>query len=261
MDVDIDADEASGDNAQLLPMQVQEARHTELAAIVAQENALAPWRTIALLILVWLGYFVITFLLYHTDAVKRCSGAWVTILLLSIPYVALITWYWGRVLLRKEKVKSRMLYAYCTGDMRWTPDAVVRYPLLCFFAGVAAALTGIGGGLVKSPIMLEMGMLPAVVTATSSFMIIFTSSASSIQYIILGKVPLVGGVLVFVTGFVGAVVGQSVVNYLVAKYKQQAFLILLLAALTVVSGVCIIAVDLAKGLDSSKFNVGELCNN
>ena len=33
----------------------------------------------------------------------------------------------------------------------------VRYPCICFFAGFFAGMFGVGGGIVKGPLMLEMG--------------------------------------------------------------------------------------------------------
>ena len=65
--------------------------------------------------------------------------------------------------------------------MIWDKRAIVRYPSLCMFAGVAAGLLGIGGGMVKGPLLLEMGVLPQVASATSATMILFTASATTIQ--------------------------------------------------------------------------------
>ncbi len=38
----------------------------------------------------------------------------------------------------------------------------MKYPFICGFAGLCAGLFGIGGGIVKGPLMLEMGVLPSV---------------------------------------------------------------------------------------------------
>lgn len=42
-------------------------------------------------------------------------------------------------------------------------------------------MKGIGGGMIKGPLMLEMGMIPQVSAATAAFMILFTSSATTAQ--------------------------------------------------------------------------------
>jgi uncharacterized membrane protein YfcA len=41
-----------------------------------------------------------------------------------------------------------------------------------FGAGTAAGVLGIGSGMVNGPVLLEMGLLPEVATATSAFMIV-----------------------------------------------------------------------------------------
>jgi uncharacterized membrane protein YfcA len=63
------------------------------------------------------------------------------------------------------------------GDIVWTPETTVYYPLLCAIAGVVAGMFGVGGGIVKGPLMLHLGVLPEVAAATSATMILFTSCA------------------------------------------------------------------------------------
>jgi uncharacterized protein len=77
------------------------------------------------------------------------------------------------------------------------------------FAGVVSALLGIGGGLVKVPVMhLIMGVPLRIATATSNLMIGVTASASAIIYL------LRGGIDSFVAGptaigvFIGASIGS-----------------------------------------------------
>lgn len=41
-------------------------------------------------------------------------------------------------------------------------------------SGIVSSLVGIGGGMLLGPVMLELGILPDVTAATSSFMIVRT---------------------------------------------------------------------------------------
>ena len=63
------------------------------------------------------------------------------------------------------------------------------------FAGVVSALLGIGGGIVKVPLMhLVMGVPLRVATATSNLMIGITAAASAIIYLLRGEIdPYVAG--------------------------------------------------------------------
>src|SRR5690606_38673359 len=60
----------------------------------------------------------------------------------------------------------------------------------CFFgglSGILAGLFGIGGGFLKTPVMIKVfKMPPKVAVGTALFMIIFTSLISSITHIGLG---------------------------------------------------------------------------
>jgi uncharacterized protein len=80
-------------------------------------------------------------------------------------------------------------------------------------AGVLSALLGIGGGIIKVPLMhLGMGVPLRVATATSNLMIGITASASAIVYL------LRGGIAAYVAGptavgvFIGATVGSRLAH-------------------------------------------------
>lgn len=63
------------------------------------------------------------------------------------------------------------------GDIIWTPRTTLTYPAMCSIAGIVAGMFGVGGGIVKAPLMLTLGVLPDVAAATSATMILFTSGA------------------------------------------------------------------------------------
>lgn len=60
-------------------------------------------------------------------------------------------------LVERWRLKTRLGYRYVEGDVEWNPTNTLRYPAVCFFAGFFAGLFGVGGGIVKGPLMLEMG--------------------------------------------------------------------------------------------------------
>jgi uncharacterized protein len=95
-------------------------------------------------------------------------------------------------------------------------------------AGVISALLGIGGGLIKVPVMhLLMGVPLRVATATSNLMIGVTASASAIIYL------LRGGVDVYVAGptaigvFLGASIGSRVAPRIHLRMLRLLFVVVL----------------------------------
>jgi len=89
-------------------------------------------------------------------------------------------------------------------------------------AGVMSALLGVGGGIVKVPLMhLVMGVPLKVATATSNLMIGVTAAASAIVYLLRGGIdPYVAGPTA-VGVFAGAMVGSRMaarINVRVLRY-------------------------------------------
>ncbi len=96
-------------------------------------------------------------------------------------------------------------------------------------AGVVSALLGVGGGLVKVPVMhLLMGVPLRVATATSNLMMGITASASAIVYL------LRGGIDAYVAGptalgvFLGASVGSRVAHRIRLGVLRALFVAILL---------------------------------
>ena len=58
------------------------------------------------------------------------------------------------------------------GDIHWTIDRMTLISCVSVAAGILASLLGIGGGMILSPLMLSLGVLPEVTSATSTFMIV-----------------------------------------------------------------------------------------
>ena len=95
-------------------------------------------------------------------------------------------------------------------------------------AGVVSALLGIGGGIMKVPLMhLAMGVPLRVATATSNMMIGITAAASAVIY------ALHGGIDVFVAGptaigvFIGATAGSRFGHRVDLRYLRLLFVVVL----------------------------------
>ena len=96
-------------------------------------------------------------------------------------------------------------------------------------AGVISALLGVGGGIIKVPLMnLLMGVPLRVATATSNLMIGVTASASAIVYLLRGGIdPLVAGPTA-VGVFVGASIGSRIAHRVDVRVLRTLFIIVLI---------------------------------
>ena len=95
-------------------------------------------------------------------------------------------------------------------------------------AGIASALLGIGGGVIKVPLMhLSMGVPLRVATATSNLMIGITAAASAIIYLIHGGIdPYVAGPTA-IGVFVGATAGSRLGHRVDLRYLRLLFVVVL----------------------------------
>ncbi|HLX35008.1 MAG TPA: sulfite exporter TauE/SafE family protein [Candidatus Limnocylindrales bacterium] len=96
------------------------------------------------------------------------------------------------------------------------------------FAGVMSALLGIGGGLVKVPLMhLFMNVPLRVATATSNLMVGITASTSAIVYLLRGGIdPLVAGPTALGV-FVGAAIGSRAAHRIDLRVLRLLFVVVL----------------------------------
>jgi uncharacterized membrane protein YfcA len=96
------------------------------------------------------------------------------------------------------------------------------------FAGVVSALLGIGGGIVKVPLMnLSMGVPLRVATATSNMMIGITAAASAVIYLIHGGIdPYVAGPTA-IGVFIGATAGSRLGHRVNTRMLRTLFVVVL----------------------------------
>ena len=73
---------------------------------------------------------------------------------------------------------------------------------------MSAGFAGIGGGMFKGPILLELGMPVPVQVATTSFMIVFTATSTTMQYLINGFLDPSVAAWYAGVGAIGAAIGQ-----------------------------------------------------
>ncbi|HSL97375.1 MAG TPA: sulfite exporter TauE/SafE family protein [Candidatus Deferrimicrobiaceae bacterium] len=96
-------------------------------------------------------------------------------------------------------------------------------------AGILSALLGIGGGLVKVPLMhLVMGVPLRVATSTSNLMIGITASASAVVYLLRGGIDANAAGPTAIGVFLGASLGSRIGHRLDVRVLRLLFVAVLL---------------------------------
>lgn len=85
--------------------------------------------------------------------------------------------------------------------------------------------------MIAGPFLLSLGLLPTVSAATTSFMTLFTSSSSTVQYIALGRVKADYGILLFFLAMVASYVGQRFIVGPIRKRNKTSLLVMILGGI------------------------------
>ncbi len=97
------------------------------------------------------------------------------------------------------------------------------------FAGLISALLGIGGGIVKVPLMhVGMGVPLRIATATSNLMIGITAAASAIIYLLRGGIDPYVAAPTAIGVFIGASLGSRLSHRVDLRILRWLFVVVLL---------------------------------
>ncbi len=99
---------------------------------------------------------------------------------------------------------------------------------ICFIAGVYSSVTGVGGGVIKVPVMNNfMGVPLKAATATSSYMIGITAFCGAMVYFVNGDINLGFATCVAIGSYVGMLIGTRVSKYFDTSALKKYFAIVL----------------------------------
>jgi len=96
-------------------------------------------------------------------------------------------------------------------------------------AGITSAMSGVGGGSIKIPVMnVHMHIPMKVATATSSYVIGITALSGAAVYLLSGVIDIQTAAFVVVGAFVGSVIGVRLLPYINASSLRRYFSVVLI---------------------------------
>jgi uncharacterized membrane protein YfcA len=113
---------------------------------------------------------------------------------------------------------------FVCSDIIWTEKNTISYPCYAILAGLVAGLFGVGGGIILGPLMLALGVHPAVASATCACMVLFTSSTATVTYMAHGLLVPNYAVFSLLLGFISTILGQKVMSVLLKRYKRHSYI-------------------------------------
>ena len=144
------------------------------------------------------------------------------------------------------------------GDLDYSSRMVLVLPAVAFLVGAISGLLGLGGGEMMAPLLLMLGLLPQVASATSAFMILFTSCSNVTYYVWHGELFWFQGYqwLVPTIAFFASLVGRTASVVVAARLSHPSVIVF---ALTLVLAVSIVLLVLKAALAEAAWGFGSLC--
>jgi len=145
--------------------------------------------------------------------------------------------------------------------------SMMKFPLVAFLAGYLGGLLGLGGGMIMSPVLIEVGMHAEAVQATTAVFVFLSSSLATIQFAMLGAhiwhyALWYGSITILAT-----MLGQYLCDEFVRKHGRYSLITMAIAGVLVASltglmivGTARVAEDLIMG-KQLWFSSDRLCNS
>ena len=98
---------------------------------------------------------------------------------------------------------------------------------------------GLGGGVVFNPLLLSLGVLPQVTTATAMYMILFSTTSATLVYISIGALLVPYGAMIGFMTTLAIIIGLKIVKQMIDKYKRPSIIVFILTAILGASAIMI----------------------
>lgn len=197
----------------------------------------------------------------NTVSVVLILGCWFTFLLMNLfkqPPCSVMYWLHKLAMLAicaaftyagARTIGNREVSHTETDFIEWTAEKKWLYPVYAAVAGFLGGFLGIGGGIVMSPLLLELGLVPEANQATSAMFVFLSSTLATMQFVLAGAAmpQYVAWFTAWVTG--ATFVGQTLVDYILRKYKRSSLIVLSIAGIIACS---LVMMTLVGGIDIYK---------
>ena len=115
----------------------------------------------------------------------------------------------------------------------WDSRNTIIFPFICLLCGICAGMLGIGGGMVVGPLLVELGLHPKVVAATSAFAVLVSASAATVLFLVMGLLFPFYSILYLFLGFFATLAGQKIMDALIRRLNLNSIIIIVIAFVTI----------------------------
>ncbi|KAJ4979117.1 hypothetical protein NE237_009897 [Protea cynaroides] len=205
------------------------------------------WKGILALLLVWVTFLALQILKNNSVV----CGVWYWLLnFLQIP-VALGVFGCEVIKLYKESKKRKLAgntETVCEATIDWTAMNLTFCAFCGILGGTVGGLLGSGGGFILGPLLLEIGVIPQVASTTATFVMMFSSSLSVVEFYLLKRFPIPFALYLILVSVLAGFWGQLIVRKLVAVLKRASIIVFILSAVIFASALTMGIIGVEKSM-------------
>ncbi|CAA2973681.1 sulfite exporter family 4-like [Olea europaea subsp. europaea] len=199
------------------------------------------------LILVWISFLLLQ---VFKNNLKACTPLYWLLNLLQLP-VALAVFGYECVKLYKESKKRRKAgnpESICEAAIEWTITNLAFCALCGILGGTVGGLLGSGGGFVLGPLLLEIGVIPQVASATATFVMMFSSSLSVVEFYLLKRFPIPHALYLMTVSILAGFWGQFFIRKLITILRRASIIVFILSGVIFASALTMGAIGAEKSI-------------
>ncbi|KAF3656480.1 hypothetical protein FXO38_14128 [Capsicum annuum] len=220
-----------------------------------------PWMKMGVLVMIWLSFFFLYLLrgnrygqgIIHLEV---CGLVYWIISSVQFP-LAIIFTSWILYNNRKNKQNLPSKKQEIASEIKNNGGSrMLIFPLMAFLAGILGGVFGIGGGMLISPLLIQVGITPEVTAATCSFMVFFSSTMSAVQYILLGMDHVNTAIIFAIICLIASLIGLVVVQRAIEHHGRASLIVFSVGIVMALSTILITsfgAVDVWRDYTSGKY--------
>ncbi|MED6212324.1 hypothetical protein PIB30_082237 [Stylosanthes scabra] len=236
------------------------SKSIEEPLLVPEENSnmRLPWLKLGVLLLVWFSFFSIYLLRgnKYGQSIIPMEPCGLEYWILSSVQVPLAVGFTAWIVFRKEKLQDQSLVQESPDLTKSSASHKLVFPLMALLAGLLGGVFGIGGGMLISPFLLQVGVAPEVTAATCSFMVFFSSVMSALQYLLLGMEHIKLALMLATISFIASLLGLLVVQKAIKNYGRASLIVFSVGIVMSLSAVLMTsfgAIEVWKDYNSGKY--------
>ncbi|XP_054820268.1 sulfite exporter TauE/SafE family protein 4 [Prosopis cineraria] len=205
------------------------------------------WKRILVLMIVWVSFLLLQVI---KNELKVCSTWYWVLFCLQFP-IALVVFGYEAIKLYKDhrhRMTTGNQESMCQASIEWTALNLAFCALCGILGGTVGGLLGSGGGFVLGPLLLEIGVIPQVASATATFVMMFSSSLSVVEFDLLKRFPIPYALYLTSVSILAGFWGQFVVRKLIAILRRASIIIFILSGVIFASAITMGVVGTEKSI-------------